>query len=133
MFAVIGRQLLGLQIRDGNLRQETQDDKARCFERHPGGRGEMDAVGHDRANVADVELEREQVALPADDVHRVVAVEDRGVGALVLDPELPFVLLRPAIIGDIWHLQNRRIDGSMPPDLLVLAQPDRLRRFDDQQ
>ena len=51
----------------------------------------------------------------------------------MLDPELPFLLLRPAVIGDVRHLQHGRIDRGMPPDLLMFAQPDRLRCLDDQQ
>jgi hypothetical protein len=131
--AVIAGQLLGFEIGHGDLRDDAQDDKARRLKRHPGRRWNVNPVRHDRQNVADVELEREQIALPAHHLHRVVAIEDRAVSARVLEAHLVLVLLRPAVIGDVRHLQHRRVDRRVAADLLVLGQTDRLWRFDDQQ
>jgi hypothetical protein len=54
------------------------------------------------------------------------------VPASVFYPHLVLVLLRPGIIDDIRHLQHRRVYRRVAANLFVLAQPDGLRRFDDQ-
>ena len=120
-------------IGHGDLRHDAQHDEAGRLESDPGGWRNVNPVRHHRQNIAHIELEREQIALPADHLHRVVAVKNRAVPAAVLEAHLVFVRLRPAVIGDIRHLQHGRVDRCVAADLLVLAQPDRLRRFDDQQ
>ncbi len=131
--AVIAGQFLGFEIRHGDLRDDAQHDEARRLEGHPGQGRDVNPVRHDRQDIADIELEREQIALPAHHLHRVVAVEDRAVPAGMLDAHLVLVLLRPAVIGDVRHLQHGRVDRRVSAHLLVLAQADRLRRFDHQQ
>src|SRR5271170_4273604 len=74
--AVIARQFLGFEIRNRDLRHNAQHGKTRRLERHPGRGRDMDPIRHDRQDVAHIELEREQIALPADNLHRVVLVKD---------------------------------------------------------
>jgi hypothetical protein len=89
--AVVERQLLGMQIRDGDLRQETHTtttDASNVTQADGAKRMRSDMIGRTSRTLS---LNGEQVTLPADDIRRVVAIEDRGVGACVLDPQLPVV------------------------------------------
>ena len=136
--AVVGGQFLGVQIRHRDLRHEGEDCDTRRLERRPGGRRQMDAVRHDRQYVTDVEFEREQIALPADHLQRVVLVEDRAVAALMAQPHLVFRLsgpavIAPAVINHIGHFEHGRVDRRVAADILVLGHTDRPRRLDDQQ
>ena len=79
--AVIGGQLLRLHVGHGDLGRDRQDAEPRGLERHPGRGRDVDPVGHDRQDVPHVELEREEIALPADHVQWIVLVEDRAVPA----------------------------------------------------
>jgi len=53
--------------------------ETRRLEGHPGRTQNVRTVRHDRQDVAAIELEREQIALPAHHLHRVVAVKDGAV------------------------------------------------------
>src|SRR5258705_9938446 len=62
----------------------------------------VDAPG-DRLEVADVEAERPQIAIPADDVERVVAVMvgSHPIGRSDLDDELTFLIPRLDLVGRV--------------------------------
>ena len=89
----------------------------------------MDPVGADRNDVADVQLVGKQVALPAHRNERVAAVEDRAVRLAMLDPQLPLVALRPAVIVQFRQHQDCGIDRHMAANLLMFRQRQRGRRF----
>ena len=73
-------------------RDKAADHSAIGHEGGVGARGEMRAVAHDRAYVANVELPHGEIAFPSQDIHRVEGIVHGGELIVDLDPDLPFTI-----------------------------------------
>ncbi len=82
------QQFLGFEVGHGHLRHEGNHHEASRFERAPRRRRQVDPVGTDRQDIADVQFEREQIAFPANRRQQAVAVIYRAVRAVMLHLQL---------------------------------------------
>ena len=129
--AVVVRQARGLAVALQRARHEVAEHPAVGAEQ-PERRGRnVVAVRGRGPEVGVVEAEREQVALPADHVERVVRVEERGRAAVALDAHLVLGAAVAVHRLGLGHADHVGVERVVAAQVRVLDEADLAARLDD--